>query len=1476
MNRKPLLLVGLSLTGLLMTLLLLVGLGTAVAEPAPTNLPLIADFEGGIPAGFVGFADSWDGSGSATTLALGTTQLDLPVSPPVTETTAVSVTYFVDPFIPWGFPGYAGVTHDFATPQDWDGYQGFSFWFHGSGSSGAHRIELKSTGASPANSNRYEYTFTDDVDGWKYVNVPFSDFTRRFDFNPGPSPDDPINLGNMWGYSILLAPGAGGTFQMDNVMLTKRHTIHDFEGGIPAGFVGFADSWDGSGSTTTLAYATTTTDLPTVPPITGTTAVSATYFVDPFIPWGFPGYAGLTYDAPAAEDWSEYDSFSFWFYGSGSGGDHRIELKADGAAPANANRYEYTFTDAAAGWTWFNVPFSDFAPRTDFNPGPSPSDPINLGKMWGYSILLAPGTGGSFLLDEVALYGRPVTERKVSLAEDAYAVEEGGLVEITAVLNLTHTEPITVTYATSNGSATAGSDYSNSNGTLVFPAGSSTQTITVATTDDSDEEDDESFTLTLSSPENAVLGNKLAATITILDNDAQPLSGKAVIIDDFESGLPSGTDGDGIAIGFITWNHPSASVAITTTANVPAPVPGSQEGNHVLQETLTIGTGQWAGFTHAFTNDTADQWVPQDWSTYQGMSFWLYGRNTGGVLFVDILDNRTPGSTSDDAERWSIDVPDDFEGWRLVQLRFEDFHRKEIGNGAPNDGFNLTAVHGYAIGGFGSVDMGTQDFFIDNVGLIVRTTVIDDFENNSLPAGQDSDGVGVGYITWNHPSASAVITTTTTPPVPVPDSEAGNTVLQETLTVGTGQWAGFTHAFTNATADQWLSQDWSSYEGICFWLYGNNTGGVLFVDILDNRNPGSTSDDAERWSVDIPDNFAGWQLIQIPFADFHRKEIGNGAPNDGLNLTEVHGYAIGGFGSVDMGTQDYYIDDVAIYGNTGTEPKPLEVAFAAASFTVGEGKTAVITASLTTTSTETVTVDYRTAESNAIADRDYLPTSGTLTFAPGETEKSFTVETLDDSKHSGDLGVMVNLANATNANLGFVRRALLTIVDDEAANPLLLDDFEGWHPFATSGMVELTVTEVAAGTSLALPYQDAYEQVLTVDYDTTGGSAGLERTFANGQDWSGQDGLGFWFYGSNSGQTMTVNLLDNQAANTSDVAAEDWVMVWSDEFDEAAGTPPNPNVWTHEIGDGSLNGIIGWGNSESQFYTNSPDNAATDGNGNMVISLLKEDPATNDLLCWYGPCEYTSARLISWHKAEFEYGRIEARVLVPPGEGGLWPAFWALGTDIGEVDWPQSGEIDIMEYVSRIPNEVFGTLHGPGYSGGQSFGNTYDLGEPVANNYHTFTIEWGPDEIHWFVDGINYHNAIPADVAPNEWVYNHDFFLLLNMAIGGNFGGTIDENIVFPQEMKVDYVRVYQAADTAERFEATFVDDFTGWRKINIPFEAFSRSTSQPAGAPDDGLTLTEVWGYGFTMPEGSTGNFHLDQVRLFEITQMYMPVVRR
>jgi hypothetical protein len=188
-----------------------------------------------------------------------------------------------------------------------------------------------------------------------------------------------------------------------------------------------------------------------------------------------------------------------------------------------------------------------------------------------------------------------------------------------------------------------------------------------------------------------------------------------------------------------------------------------------------------------------------------------------------------------------------------------------------------------------------------------------------------------------------------------------------------------------------------------------------------------------------------------------------------------------------------------------------------------------------------------------------------------------------------------------------------------------------------------------------------------------------------------------------------------------------------------------------------------------------------------------------------------------------------------------------------------------MEYVSRFPDEIFGTVHGPGYSGGASFGGTYDFGGPASDEFHEFAIEWEPDSISWYVDGFLYHTAEPADVAPNEWVFNDPVFLLLNQAVGGNFGGAVSPELVFPQTMAIDYVRIYQGPDTAERFEAGFVDDFFGWQEVAVPFDSLTRSSEQPPGAPDDGLGLNEVWGYGFRLPRGgsSSGYLLLDQVRL-------------
>jgi beta-glucanase (GH16 family) len=249
-------------------------------------------------------------------------------------------------------------------------------------------------------------------------------------------------------------------------------------------------------------------------------------------------------------------------------------------------------------------------------------------------------------------------------------------------------------------------------------------------------------------------------------------------------------------------------------------------------------------------------------------------------------------------------------------------------------------------------------------------------------------------------------------------------------------------------------------------------------------------------------------------------------------------------------------------------------------------------------------------------------------------------------------------------------------------------------------------------------------------------------------------------------------------------------LVWADEFDDPAGTRPDPARWTYALGDGTADGVQGWGNEELEWYTDDASNAAQDGMGNLVITA-REAPA--GLTCYYGPCRYTSARLLTRGLYEVRYGRVEARIRVPAG-AGLWPAFWMLGTDIDTVGWPRSGEIDVMENVGRQPRLLYGTLHGPGYSGSQGYGGTLLMDQPLADDFHVYAIDWSPGRISWTVDGIPYHEATPADVAPNDWVYDHPFFLLLNLAVGGQFGGAVSTTTPFPAEMVIDHVRVYQEA----------------------------------------------------------------------------------
>jgi hypothetical protein len=235
-----------------------------------------------------------------------------------------------------------------------------------------------------------------------------------------------------------------------------------------------------------------------------------------------------------------------------------------------------------------------------------------------------------------------------------------------------------------------------------------------------------------------------------------------------------------------------------------------------------------------------------------------------------------------------------------------------------------------------------------------------------------------------------------------------------------------------------------------------------------------------------------------------------------------------------------------------------------------------------------------------------------------------------------------------------------------------------------------------------------------------------------------------------------------------------WTLVWHDEFDGAQGALPNANNWVFETGG------TGWGNNELEYYTARPDNAALDGQGFLVITAKKES---------YMGSDYTSARIKTAGKFDQAYGRFESRIKVPQGQG-MWPAFWMLGNDIDTAGWPQCGEIDIMENIGKEPTMVHGTIHGPNYSNGTTY--TLPGGAKFADGYHVFAVEWEAAAIRFYVDGALYGTHVPTDLPGNaKWVYDHPYFVLLNVAVGGQFPGNPDGTTTFPQEMSVDYVRVY-------------------------------------------------------------------------------------
>jgi beta-glucanase (GH16 family) len=261
-------------------------------------------------------------------------------------------------------------------------------------------------------------------------------------------------------------------------------------------------------------------------------------------------------------------------------------------------------------------------------------------------------------------------------------------------------------------------------------------------------------------------------------------------------------------------------------------------------------------------------------------------------------------------------------------------------------------------------------------------------------------------------------------------------------------------------------------------------------------------------------------------------------------------------------------------------------------------------------------------------------------------------------------------------------------------------------------------------------------------------------------------------------KVLALGALASSLAGFGRCGGSEWRLAWSDEFAGAAGQPPDPAVWTPEVG-------TGWGNAQLEYDTDRVENAALDGEGNLAIVACREA---------YQGRQYTSARLSTKGKREQRLGRVEARIKLPVGQG-MWPAFWMLGANVDVVGWPACGEIDVIECRGQEPTVAIGALHGPGYSAGSALTRTTTLpgGEGLDQDFHVYAVEWDEKLVTWWVDGQRYHAVSSADLpAGGRWVFDASFVLILNLAVGGTLVGPPDAATVFPQRMLVDYVRIYE------------------------------------------------------------------------------------
>ena len=878
--------------------------------------------------------------------------------------------------------------------------------------------------------------------------------------------------------------------------------------------------------------------------------------------------------------------------------------------------------------------------------------------------------------------------------------------------------------------------------------------------------------------------------------------GEKRVIDDFEvAEVFVGADVYNNAIGHAPWGDTADNVALSV-----AEMERDGAGTSVLAIQYDIGS--WGGFTHAFTD--GENWVSQDWTSYNALQFWLYGNNSGGTVQVEIFDNRNPNITGDSAERWFFRITDDYEGWQPFTLAFDEFQRRSDWQpgGAPNDGLGLNEVSGYAFGFPAGV--GAQTAYLDDVMLVpleVEPLTVDDFEMDELFLGQDSFANNIGYVTWGDTPGNVELRLTEA-------TRSGEQSTALTVNYDIAAWGGFTHVFNDG--EQWTSVDWQNYNAIGFWFLGNNTGSTVQFEIFDNRNPELDGDSAERWFYHITDDSDGWRQIEIPFDAFQRRSDWQpgGAPDDGFNLNAVSGYAFGfpagtgGAFAVIDDVQLVFVPDVGLpeLPTAVEEPaKPAEAVLNAAllepisyanpllisDFEQGlphvapSGGAAIGFVPWGDSLANTVIGIRQVMPFTDLAKAD-VPTPNQVLRIDYNIDSwgGFTHAFTDGSSWQSQDWTSHNALQFWLYGNNTERIIQIEIFDNRAPDSNadtaerffyhLNDDYEGWQqfviPFAffqrrsdwqpggapDDGFNLNEVSGYALGFPAGVGAQTAYlddVQIVVVEDPT---------------------------------QVQTIapeeGVTEIEIDESIDWNTRQWELLWSDEFDAEAGFAINDEFWTCEVGG------HGWGNNELEYYTDRTENAVHDGKGNLVITARQE--TLEGSTCHYGECAYTSARCITQDKVEFTYGRVEARIDIPNGQG-IWPAFWMLGANFPEIGWPLSGEIDILENIGET-HRVYGTVHGPGYSGAGGIGSHFDSADNLAEGFHVYAIDWDEYIIRWYVDGELFNWVSINDLGGRQWVFDHDFFMLMNVAVGGYWPGYPDDTTEFPQEMLVDYVRVYQ------------------------------------------------------------------------------------